>query len=127
MVEAQVRAVQELAKRARERVVMRGERDRGRQAGRDVDGEGRAGQDRRRASWRGLRENLGHKVVRAALDALRAGDERRKPRKAGKALRKLTGRLSGGREKDRIASGKPRKLAGRENALGKFCLRKLGQ
>ena len=69
------------AERARQRhrhcLVAGGERDRGRQAARHVGGKARAGEDRRLRGRRAFGNHLGHEPVRAALDALGAGDDRR--------------------------------------------------
>src|SRR5574337_1846220 len=120
MVKAQVRPVQEPAERARERAVAGGERHRGRQAGRDVRGEGRARQDRAGTGGRGFGENLGHEGAGVALDSLGASDEGRGPVDPSKARGNVAGRLGGGRDKNRGATGERAEFAGGEDPIGEF-------
>ena len=68
---------QRLGQLRRQRLVMRRERHRGRQAARHVGGKARPGQDRRRRVRRAFGDHLGHELVGAVLDALGAGDDRR--------------------------------------------------
>ena len=72
------------ASAAADRLVARRERHRRRQPARHVGGEARARQDRRQRGAGALRDHLGHEAVRAALDALGAGDDRRAGRELGR-------------------------------------------
>ncbi|MHC2474845.1 hypothetical protein ACVJF0_005822 [Bradyrhizobium elkanii] len=71
------RRAERLDQRACERFVPGGQRNRGRQSARDVVGKARPRQDRGHGARRGFRDHLGHEFVRAVLDALGAGDDRR--------------------------------------------------
>ena len=118
VIKSEVRPMQLAAERAGQRLVGGGERHRGRQAGGDVRGEGRAGKDRRSAARRDLSEHLRHKGVGAALDALGAGDERRRSGKRRKPRGRLARCLRWRRNQDRGAARKRIEFGGRDDALG---------
>ena len=77
MIEAQTRSPQSMAEGPGEVVVRTGERHRGRQSRRDVSGKRGSGENGPGSVGRGFSQDLGHECVRAALDALGAGYERR--------------------------------------------------
>ena len=120
MIEPQGRPAQRVAERARQFLIGRRQRQRRRQACCNVGCEGRPGENGPASIGRGLSQNLGHERVRAALDALGAGDQRRRPRRRREPLSHFATRLSRRRHQNRVAASKRFQIRCRRDGTGQI-------